>query len=83
MLFFFSCTFFLNVHAQNIWENPNSQIYVYLNRMSQKGLIQLNDLIKDPADFAGDAVSQSKEIAEQINKLTKGEIKKVELEDLI
>ena len=46
-------------------------------------LDQLNDLIKDPADFAGDAVSQSKEIAEQINKLTKGEIKKVELEDLI
>jgi len=46
-------------------------------------LAQLNDLIKDPADFAGDAVSQSKEIAEQINKLTKGEIKKVELEDLI
>ena len=46
-------------------------------------LAQLNDLIKDPADFAGDAISQSKEIAEQINKLTKGEIKKVELEDLI
>ena len=46
-------------------------------------LAQLNDLIKDPADFAGDAASQSNEIAEQINKLTKGEIKKVELEDLI
>ena len=46
-------------------------------------LAQLNDLIKNPADFAGDAVSQSKEIAEQINKLTKGKIKKVELEDLI
>ena len=46
-------------------------------------LAQLNGLIKNPADFAGDAVSQSKEIAEQIKKLTKGEIKKVELEDLI
>jgi adenylosuccinate lyase len=44
---------------------------------------QLNDLIKDPADFAGDAISQSKEIAEQINKLTKGEITRVDLEDLI
>jgi hypothetical protein len=42
----FSCTFFLNVRAQNIWENPNSQVYGYLNRMAQKGLIQLNDLIK-------------------------------------
>ena len=46
-------------------------------------LAQLNDLIKNPADFAGDAASQSNEIADQINKLTKGEIKKVELEDLI
>jgi adenylosuccinate lyase len=46
-------------------------------------LAQLNDLIKDPADFAGDAISQSKEIAEQINKLTKGEITRVDLEDLI
>jgi adenylosuccinate lyase len=46
-------------------------------------LAQLNDLIKDPADFAGDAASQSNEIADQIKKLTKGEIKKVELEDLI
>ena len=46
-------------------------------------LAQLNDLIKNPADFAGDAASQSNEIADQIKKLTKGEIKKVELEDLI
>ena len=44
---------------------------------------QLNDLIKDPADFAGDAISPSKAIAEQINKLTKGEITRVDLEDLI
>jgi hypothetical protein len=42
----FSCTFFIYVCAQNIWENPNSQVYGYLNRMAQKGLIQLNDLIK-------------------------------------
>ena len=46
-------------------------------------LAQLNDLIKNPADFVGDAASQSNEIADQIKKLTKGEIKKVELEDLI
>ena len=46
-------------------------------------LAQLNDLIKNPVDFAGDAASQSNEIADQIKKLTKGEIKKVELEDLI
>jgi adenylosuccinate lyase len=46
-------------------------------------LAQLNELIKNPADFAGDAISQSNEIARQIKKLTKGEITKVELEDLI
>jgi adenylosuccinate lyase len=44
---------------------------------------QLNQLIKNPADFAGSAVEQSKEIAGQINKVTKGEISKVELQALI
>jgi adenylosuccinate lyase len=44
---------------------------------------QLNQLIKNPADFAGSAVEQSQEIAEQINKVTKGEISKVDLQELI
>jgi adenylosuccinate lyase len=44
---------------------------------------QLNQLIKNPADFAGSAVEQSKEIADQINKVTKGEVIKVELQTLI
>ena len=44
---------------------------------------QLNQLIKNPADFAGSAVEQSKEIAGAINKVTKGEISKVELQQLI
>jgi adenylosuccinate lyase len=44
---------------------------------------QLNQLIKNPADFAGSAVEQSKEIADAINKVTKGEISKVELQTLI
>jgi len=44
---------------------------------------QLNQLIKNPADFAGSAVEQSKEIADAINKVTKGEISKVELQALI
>jgi adenylosuccinate lyase len=44
---------------------------------------QLNQLIKNPADFAGSAVEQSKEIADAINKVTKGEISKVELQQLI
>jgi adenylosuccinate lyase len=44
---------------------------------------QLNQLIKNPADFAGSSVEQSKEITDAINKLTKGEISKVELQTLI
>jgi adenylosuccinate lyase len=44
---------------------------------------QLNQLIKNPADFAGSTVEQSKEIAGAINKVTKGEISRVELQQLI
>jgi adenylosuccinate lyase len=44
---------------------------------------QLNQLIKNPADFAGSAVEQSKEIADQVNKVTKGEVSKVDLQTLI
>jgi adenylosuccinate lyase len=44
---------------------------------------QLNQLIKNPAEFAGSAVEQSKAIADAINKVTKGEISKVELQQLI
>jgi adenylosuccinate lyase len=44
---------------------------------------QLNQLIKNPADFAGSAVEQSQAIADAIKKVTKGEITKVELQTLI
>jgi len=44
---------------------------------------QLNQLVKNPADFAGSAVEQSKEIADQIDKVTKGEVIKVDLKPLI
>jgi adenylosuccinate lyase len=54
---------------------------------SEKGfpltIDQLNQLIKNPADFAGSAVEQSQAIAEQVKKVTKGEISKVELQTLI
>jgi len=44
---------------------------------------QLNELIKNPADFAGGAIEQSQMVAEEIRKITKGEIFKVELQALI
>jgi adenylosuccinate lyase len=44
---------------------------------------QLNELIKNPADFAGSAIEQSQMVADEIRKVTKGQISKVELQSLI
>jgi adenylosuccinate lyase len=44
---------------------------------------ELNNLIKDPASFAGSAFSQSQEVADEIRKITKGQVSKVELQSLI
>ncbi len=43
---------------------------------------QLNNLIKDPAGFAGAALDQSKIASKMIEKVTKGEFIKVELKEL-
>jgi hypothetical protein len=45
-------------------------------------LDQLNLLIKNPADFAGNAIQQSGEVKKQISTKVKGKISKVELEVL-
>jgi len=45
--------------------------------------IELNNLIKDPASFAGSALEQSQEVADEIKKITKGEVSKVDLQSLI
>ena len=44
---------------------------------------ELNNLIKDPASFAGSALEQSRQIADEIKKFTKGEVSKVDLHSLI
>ena len=44
---------------------------------------ELNNLIKDPAAFAGSALMQSQEVADEIKKITKGEVSKVDLQSLI
>jgi adenylosuccinate lyase len=46
-------------------------------------LAQLNDLVKNPAEFAGSALQQSMSVASEINKLTKGEVSEVDLKPLI
>jgi len=44
---------------------------------------ELNNLIKDPAAFAGSALAQSQEVAADIRKITKGQVSMVELQSLI
>ena len=46
-------------------------------------LAQLNDLIKSPAEFAGSALEQSTDVVERIKNVTKGEVSKVDLAELI
>lgn len=36
----------VTVHAQTVWENTNAEAYPYLERMADKGLIELNDLVR-------------------------------------
>ena len=44
---------------------------------------ELNNLIIDPADFSGSALAQSQEVADEIRKITKGQVSKEELQSLI
>jgi adenylosuccinate lyase len=44
---------------------------------------QLNELIKNPEDFAGSAIEQSQKVANEIEKITKGKISKVDLQAII
>ena len=44
---------------------------------------ELNNLIKDPAAFAGCAIEQIREVTDAIKQITKGEITKVDLQSLI
>jgi adenylosuccinate lyase len=44
---------------------------------------ELNNLIRDPAAFAGSSIKQTREVADAIKQITKGEITKVELQSLI
>jgi hypothetical protein len=37
---------FYTTKAQMVWENPNHEVYNYLNRLSAKGLIDFRDIIR-------------------------------------
>jgi adenylosuccinate lyase len=44
---------------------------------------ELNNLIKDPASFAGSALAQSQAVVDEIKQNTKGQVTKVDLQSLI
>jgi adenylosuccinate lyase len=44
---------------------------------------ELNNLIKDPASFAGSALEQSQEVVDEIKQITKGQVTKIDLQSLI
>jgi adenylosuccinate lyase len=44
---------------------------------------QLNELIKDPGLFAGGAIEQSRQVVDEIKKVTNGQVSKVDLQPLI
>ena len=44
---------------------------------------ELNNLIKDPASFAGSALAQSQAVVDEIKQTTKGQVTKVDLQSLI
>ena len=56
------------VTAQVVWESPNKEIYSYLDRMAQKGLLQFNDLIKPLSrQYLGACLDS---LSHQLNQLT-------------
>lgn len=64
------------IQAQTIFENKNAEVYPYLSRMAQKGLIQWQDIIQ-PVDRI--------QIANALNQLylKKDSLSKIEQEELV
>lgn len=45
LVLFFTSTIAI-ANAQMVWENPNHEVYNYLNRLAAKGFIDFNDIIR-------------------------------------
>lgn len=73
----FCCLFLITIaNAQTTWENKNADVYPYLSRMAQKGLIQWHDIIQP--------IDRSK-ISTALQQLygIKDSLSKTELEELV
>lgn len=64
-----------SLSAQTVWENSNSEIYPYLNRLSQKGLIDFQDIIRPVSrDQIGKLLMELDGKKDQLSKIEKNEL---------
>lgn len=76
----------LNIYAQVVYEPINSSIYNYLDKLSHKGLIEYNDLIKPlPREYLFNKLSEVEKKRNKLTSLEKEELvfylKEFDLED--
>jgi hypothetical protein len=61
--------------AQTVWENPNSDVYPYLYRLSQKGLIDFQDIIRPVGrDQIAKLLLELEGKKDQLSKIEKAEL---------
>jgi hypothetical protein len=65
-----------SLSAQTVWENSNSEVYNYLNRLSQKGLVDFQDIIRPVSrDNIAKLLLELRTKNDQLSKIEKGELK--------
>ncbi|MDP1844293.1 MAG: capsule assembly Wzi family protein, partial [Sediminibacterium sp.] len=64
-----------SIFAQSVWENPNHEVYNYLNRLSAKGLIDFRDIIRP---ISREVITKHLlELEEKVNELSSIEKKEL------
>lgn len=65
----------LTLPAQTIWENPNNEVYQYLNRLSQKGMIDFQNIIQPVSrEKISDLLLTLKHKSDQLSAIEKEEL---------
>ncbi len=63
------------VNAQTVWENSNSEVYNYLNRMSQKGLIDFQDIIRPLSrQYIAEQLQELEKKSTELSRIEKNEL---------
>lgn len=65
----------ISVFSQVIWENHRSEVYPYLYRMAQKGLIEFHDMIQPLSRaYIGERLMQLDSLRTKLSKIEKSEL---------